>query len=311
MPSSAFDSLSPVTNQLPLLRELSLGTGDQLSGSNSSTVRAMFHHAPQLHSLECVNFRPFQFIIPWAQLREIPVMSAPLQECHEVLSRSFKLEEATLIPISGPLISMPVSQSTTVIRLTLLSDPWNVNVSVAPFFEKLSAPKLVFLKLVELRFISWHPLPLFLTRSTALSILELRRTYIPPQGFIQCLQSIPTLVRLVVEPVPFGPLLFNNQLLSEFTFHHSENSSAQPSCLIPKLTDLALILNAMPFTMSFLEMVESRFLLEQASEGASAVSRIRRVRVKTAVEIEAEVDTRLSALRGKGLNIVVGSNAYA
>lgn len=302
MPSYAFDSLGTVTNQLPLLRELSLGTGDRLP---DPSTRAMFQHAPQLHSFECVNFSPFQFLVPWCQLREIPVLSAPLKQCLQVISRSSVLEEATLIPLQSPSVDLPATQSATVVRLTLLSDPWNLNVLVTPFFESLSAPKLVSLKLVELRFVDWLPLPTFLSKSTALSVLELRRTYIQPHAFIHCLRSIPSLVRLIVEPVSYGPPLFDGRLLSELTITAHRSSS-----LVPKLTDLAVLLNEAPFTTTFADMVESRSQFEPAERKPDA-SRMRWVRIKTVWESEPGIDERMATLRENGLDIVIGSDAYA
>lgn len=325
MPLSAFGSLTSVANQLPLLGELSLGTGDKLSDSISYTVRTMFQHAPRLRSFECVNIRPFQFAVPWTQLREIPVISACPQECVEVLRRSSVLEEATLVPIDHvpalPMIELSVTSS--VKRLTLLSDPLNPNVSTLPVFEKVSAPDLVFLKVAHSILVNWLPMQSFLM-PTALTVLELRRAFIPSNGLISCLRSTPSLVRLIVELVPFGPPLFDTRLLRELAFHRLENSTDQAGSgyLVPKLTDFAVLSSTLvhtgPFVLNeaFIDMIDSRFFLNQLSEETSgsmaAVSRMRWVRIKTRAEyVEPEIYGRVAALRRGGLDIVFGPTAYA
>lgn len=145
LPFDVFKRFGRIVGKVPLLTELSLGTGTDaqemvFSGDDSEDSDGedgdeedgdhdddtanrdkndreyqleMFKIAPKLTSLECVNISPFLFSFPWCNLTNIPIMAVTIEECLSILRQSTSLQKAGFIFLTTPSSpSLPHNTST-------------------------------------------------------------------------------------------------------------------------------------------------------------------------------------------------------
>ncbi len=143
LPFEVFRRFGRVIGKVPLLTDLSLGTGtdtaditfdEDAEGENNdedengvisgddandgSTGESrnkadrqcqleMFKYSPKLTSLECVNLSPFLFTFPWRNLTNIPVMAVTIEGCLSILRQSTSLQKAGFIFLTTTSPLMP------------------------------------------------------------------------------------------------------------------------------------------------------------------------------------------------------------
>jgi hypothetical protein len=177
----------------------------------------MFEIAPRLRSIECVNFSPTIFKFPWAQLRDIPLLSGNIQECLGVLRGAKRLSKLSYLFVEGgpaapntiftPPI-LPISPAMPAIysdiyhshltSLTIMTPPWNEYVDLSPFFPHVHFPHLETLTLCNVNNRFGDEFLQFLSGLHALRTLHLRKTTIPDDQLVEGLKHLPLLTSLIV-----------------------------------------------------------------------------------------------------------------
>lgn len=218
LPFRAFASFDKVRGRLPMLTELSLGTGDEVPSPQPWQVSLdMFEIAPRLRSIECVNFSPTIFKFPWAQLHDIPLLSGNIPECLSVLREAKKLSKLSYLFVEGGQVSqntifapsiLPISPVIPPIyshiyhshltSLTIMTPPWNEYVDLSPFFPCIHLPHLETLTICNVSGRFGEEFLQFLSGLHSLRTLHLRKTALPDDQLVEGLKHLPSLTSLIV-----------------------------------------------------------------------------------------------------------------
>jgi len=297
LPYRAFASFEKVRGRLSMLTSLSLGTGDDIpplphNNNNNSAQLDVFEIAPRLRSIECVNFAPTIFMFPWAQLREIPLLSGNIHECLSVLSRAKKLSKLSYIfveggpPVAASIFAQPVLPISPGIpshypnvyhnRLTslrIMTPPWKEYIDLSPFFPHIHLPYLETLTICNLISNFGDEFMQFLSGLHNLRTLHLRRTTLPDEQLVEGLRHLPSLTHLIV--LSSGGIQMTNAmnghggggsdqtvtryLLESLTRNYFSDDETE-GMLLPRLKELELTVSPMvarePDTL--VDMLQSR-----------------------------------------------------
>ncbi|PPQ68994.1 hypothetical protein CVT26_001928 [Gymnopilus dilepis] len=312
------------------------------SGSASPSYFDMFEIAPRLRSLECVNFSPTILRFPWAQLEEIPLVSGNIADCLDILHRGSRLSKISVIFVEGgPAPSIGVGQHprinhTHLTSLTIMSPPWNEIIDLGPLFPHLTLPRLESLTLCNLHsprtFGAESQFTQFLARLHGLRTLHLRKTALPDDQLVEGLKHLTSLTSLIVlSSAPGGgrstragagdgdgeaDLTVTRYLLEALTRNFFSSSPAD-GMLLPHLRKLELTVSAAAARELdvFIDMLQSRLRGDDfkgdklsgahLTEDDEGLARLEHVKVRPAVELDAEFLIRLIELRDYGLDVEV------
>lgn len=294
LPYRAFASFEKVRGRLSMLTSLSLGTGDDIPPPPPNSAQLdIFEIAPRLRSIECVNFAPTIFVFPWAQLREIPLLSGNILECLSVLSRAKKLSKLSYIfveggpPAAASIFAQPILPISPGIpshypnvyhnRLTslrIMTPPWKEYIDLSPFFPHIHLPYLETLTICNLISNFGDEFMQFLSGLHNLRTLHLRRTALPDEQLVEGLKHLPSLTHLIV--LSSGIQMRNTMngggsdqtvtryLLEALTRNYFSDDETE-GMLLPRLKELELTVSPMvarePDT--FVDMLQSRLRADE------------------------------------------------
>ncbi|KIM44162.1 hypothetical protein M413DRAFT_443200 [Hebeloma cylindrosporum] len=329
LPFRAFRSFASVRKHLPMLTDLSLGTGDDVNlGSTTSSNLDMFEIAPQLRSLECVNFSPTVLKFPWAQLQDIPLLSGNIDDCLDILHRGKRLSKISMIfvegapsPWTGPpspalLDTYQYVSHNYLTSLTIMTPPWNEFVDLSALFPHLTLPRLETLTICNLNSTFGEEFTQFLSRLPTLKTLHLRKTALPDDQLVEGLKHLASLTNLIVlssstsspstMATPRGAqldLTVTRYLLEALTRNFFSND-AMDGMLLPRLQKLELTVSdaAARELDTFIDMLQSRLRVDESD---STLAKLEHVRVRPCVYLNDEFFIRLIELRDYGLDVQV------
>jgi hypothetical protein len=301
LPFAAFSSLFPIRGNLPLLNELSLGTDDDLiTGVEISDV---FEDAPELRSLECVNLDPDLFVFSWAHLTKIPIMAVNADDCLDILHRAFRLENGSFILTNNSTWSSkpPTALHHRNLReLAVLTAPFNEVVDTCDVFRFLTLPHLRSLRICNVQSPFGSALVTFLSRVESLETLFLRRVALSDRELLQVLEMAPYLKHLTLLSSP----TVTDHVLDQLIWKPSAETSSSSFTLLPKLETLELSIDG-SMGVSFVEILESRWEMDDSDEDAPRVARLREVNVTVIDDLELDIIDELHALAEAGMRIVI------
>lgn len=338
LPYRAFASFESVRGRLLMLKDLSLGTDDEvdllanISRQTKTKKLDMFEIAPRLRSLECVNFPPTIFKFPWEQLQDIPLLSGKIGDCLDVLHRARKLSKVSFIFVeSGPpnpasILAPPVLPISPGIPslyqhvyhnhltcFTIMTPPWNEFVDLSSLFPYIKLPHLETLTICNLNSTFGDEFMQFLSGLHALRTLHLRKTALPDDQLVEGLKHLPALTNLIVlssggvsTSVNVGGLevepTVTRYLLEALTRNFFSNDGTDGR-LLPRLQNLELTVSSTAAREldTFIDMLQSR-LRDDEGEG---LARLEHVRVRPCVDLDDEFLIRLIELKDMGLEVEV------
>ncbi|KAF4622614.1 hypothetical protein D9613_009216 [Agrocybe pediades] len=327
LPFRAFKSFASVRNRLPLLTDLSLGTDDNVSLPSPENQSNMFEFAPRLRSLECINFSPTILRFPWAQLKEIPVVSGSIPDCLDILNRGIHLSKISVIFVEG---SFPAWTNTGVLNqypsvnhhhltcLTIMTPPWNEVIDLSALFPRLNLPYLESLTICNLHSTFGPEFTSFLSRLPSLKTLHLRKTALPDDQLVEGLKHLSSLTSLIVLSSPGTTRASNaahiaiasgvveteptvTRYLLEALTRNFFSNDAMDGMLLPRLKKLELTVNSTAAREldSFIDMFQSRL---RDDEG---LARLEQVSLRPCVDLADDFLVRLVELKDFGLDVVV------
>lgn len=339
LPYCAFASFQKIRGRLPMLTEVSLGTGDEVPSPQSRQVSLdMFEIAPRLRSIECVNSSPTAFKFPWAQLDDIPLLSGNIPECLGVLRGARRLSKLSYLFVEGEPgapNTIPLSPSISVnyshiyhphlTSLTIMTPPWNEYVDLSPFFPYIHLPHLETLTICNVNSRFGDEFLQFLSGLHALRTLHLRKTAIPDDQLVEGLKHLPFLTSLIVlssggqtrnvgsEPTVTPYLL---EALTRNFFSDDE----MEGMLLPRLRTLELTVSSTTAREldTFIDMLQSRLRSDahevfgafssspgNSTNGDMGLARLEHVRVRHCAALDNDFLIRLVELRDLGLEVEV------
>jgi len=296
LPYRAFPSFQKIRGRLPMLTDLSLGTGDEIPSTPQTSRQEsldMFEIAPRLQSIECVNFSPTIFKFPWAQLRDIPLVSGNIFECLSILNQAKKLSKLSYIfveggpPAASTIFAVPVLPISPAIpthyshvyhhrltSLTIMTPPWNEYVDLSPFFPHIHLPYLETLTICNLNSTFGEEFIQFLSGLHGLQTLHLRKTSLPDDKLVEGLKHLPSLTTLIVlssgiqvrsagAATPSEPTV-TRYLLEALTRNFFSNDTTE-GMLLPRLKKLELTVSptAASELDTFIDMLQSRLRADE------------------------------------------------
>jgi len=331
LPFCAFNSFASVRNRLPMLTDLSLGTDDDVSLPSPQNQYNMFEFAPRLRSLECINFSPTILQFPWAQLRDIPVVSGDIEDCLDILNRANHLSKIGVIFVGGS----PITWSTTppspatlthypfithnhLTELSIMTPPWNEVVDLAALFPRLTLPHLEKLTICNLHSTFGPEFTSFLSRLPNLKTLHLRKTALPDDQLVEGLKHLSSLTSLIVLSSPGTTRASNaahiaaangvveteptvTRYLLEALTRNFFSNDAMDGMLLPHLRRLELTVSSTAAREldTFIDMLQSRL------RDDVGLARLEHVSLRPCVDMANDFMIRLIELRDLGLEVVV------
>jgi len=328
LPFRAFKSFASVRKRLPILTDLSLGTGDEIHlGTTTSSKLDMFEIAPQLQSLECVNFSPTVLKFPWAQLRDIPLLSGNIDDCLDILHRGKRLSKISMIfvegapsPWTGPpspalLDTYQYVSHNCLTSLTIMTPPWNEFVDLSALFPHLTLPRLETLTICNLNSTFGDEFTQFLSRLPTLKTLHLRKTALPDDQLVEGLKHLASLTNLIVlsSSASYSTITMQRstqldltvtRYLLEALTRNFFSDDAMDGMLLPRLKKLELTVSdaAARELDTFIDMLQSRLRVDESD---STLAKLEQVRVRPCVSLDDEFVIRLIELRDYGLDVQV------
>lgn len=299
IPINSYRALEPVRDRLPVLKHLTLGSGDSERSQEQFT---MFANAPRLHTFECMNINPLKsLLLPWQQIQSIPIVSLSMTDAITLLQQSPLLESAALIVYSNGITPTGTQQvpfeNAHLRSLFLHTDyPGRRDLVLEPFVRASRCPRLHSLRICDFYLLDptgpGGALPHFLMHSPALQVLDLRQVLLPDDGMRDCLGAIPDLRCLIIHSA-------DQRVLQGWCF--ALFVAAGGPYLVPKLTDLRMSTVISDFVM--LIMIESRWRNPNESNGVAQLQH-----VELGVEatfLNRHTEYTIADLQAKGLDITV------
>ncbi|RDB21853.1 hypothetical protein Hypma_010866 [Hypsizygus marmoreus] len=299
LPFEAYESLSSIRGNLPILSELSLGTDCH---PMSSPIIDAFEIAPQLRSLECVNLRPESFKLPLQDLSKIPIMDVTVKDCFKILRQAPHLQNGSFIFVDFTTSGAPprlLFRHDALRELAILTSPWDEQVEVTDLFQFLDVPHLQSLRICNLQWLLTADIHLFLSRVDALETLHLRKNALSEADLLQILAIVPSLKHLTILSTPSSYTITHN-FLDCLVWEPTENS------LVPRLETLEFSMYT-PMGPSFVKLLESRWNVEDTEDELPRASRMEKVTAITDEEFGDDVLGRLESLALEGMTIVIQS----
>ncbi|KAF9039317.1 hypothetical protein BJ165DRAFT_1352078 [Panaeolus papilionaceus] len=317
LPLGAFKSFARVRNRIPMLSELSLGTGDEVPSSSPSAMD-MFEIAPRLRCLESVNFTPTSFHLPWKQLEELPVFAVDIEDSLSILYKGKHLSKVSFMFVGGsppdwhppPAQAHPNSPSLPshfpfifhnhLTNFTIMTPVWNETVNLAALFPRLNFPHLESLTICNVKSPFGSEFVQFLSKLHGLRTLHLRKTAIMDDILVEGLKHLPSLTHLIV--ISSSGATVTRYLFDALTRNIFSNDAID-GMLLPRLEKLELTISSTAETEldTFVDMIQSR-MRDEAELGLASLMH---VRVRSYVELDEEFLIRLVEVRDAGVEIEV------
>ncbi|TFK25873.1 hypothetical protein FA15DRAFT_589620 [Coprinopsis marcescibilis] len=327
MPYTAFKSLTHIRKRLPQLTSLSLGTKDEPPSSELVGKLDVFADAPQLRSLECVNFSPLIFKFPWGHLTEVPMMAVTVDEFVDILLQTSKLQKGGFVFMDGasrsrsrylapsPQLSVYHNHRIHLCHpslrsFTIMTPPFNSHVDLRFLFPQLSFPQLEELVICNLNSEFCDEFVGFLGRLPCLRVLHLRKTALGDWQLVQGLRKCVMLESLIVYSAPGQAPTVTHHLLEALTWRRGDR--ARQKNLLPCLKMLELTVD---YNVSddFVRMVRSRVVfvgdLPPADELGPFVptlpARLEKLRIRPTEDLGDRVYTGLAEIASCGVDVSV------
>lgn len=297
IPFPAYQSLASIRGNLPMLAELSLGTHDDIV---VEPVSDAFEIAPLLQSVECVNLHPDAFKLPWASLTKIPIMAVTVEDSIDILHRATNLENGSFICSSETnLLAKPINplRHNNMRELAILTTPGDEGVDTHILFRFLTLPRLRLLRICNVQWSFGSCIAPFLSRIDSLESLYLRRNALSEQDLFQILRLVPFLKHLTVRSSSLTYAV-THDLLDRLIWRPTETP------LIPRLETLEFTIHS-AIGASFVQLLESRWNVENIVDDAPRVSRLIKAHAITNEEFGEDILQRLETLAAAGMNIII------